>query len=172
MGGSQSKFSPEPRDAWYRMMAQKEPKFLEKVLQAIVELKDTNGSSQGRIIDYIRNSLSEVILSQRPRNLVMQVKRAMHYAVIHGMVRQRGGKFFLALNQKDYDTFTGLRSMKPMKESSNENSAKNPAKSSTKRKTATNQKRIDRKKENNSAKRTENNQTKEENDGKSERKKE
>ncbi|XP_074030969.1 uncharacterized protein [Leptinotarsa decemlineata] len=111
MGGSQSKFTPEPQDVWYKMkLSGKHPKFLQTVMQAIADLKEANGSTQSRIIEYIQSQIDQKNIIPKPRNVTMQVKRALNHAVKHGLVKIRAGKFTLALNKKDFLIFKTFRS--------------------------------------------------------------
>ncbi|CAG9826330.1 unnamed protein product [Diabrotica balteata] len=116
MGSSQSKFKPGPHDCWHKMkVIGGQPKFLQCALQAIVDLHESTGSSQGRIIDYIQGVINAKQIRPRPRNIAMQIKRALKYATQNGMVNHRGGRYVMALSDKDFAIFKGLRPKDPIK---------------------------------------------------------
>ncbi|XP_057665286.1 uncharacterized protein LOC130899386 [Diorhabda carinulata] len=135
MGSSQSKFKPDPNDVWYRVkVSSNQPKYLECVLQAIVNLKEPHGSSQGRIIDYIQGVINAKQIRPRPRNVAMQVKSALKYAVINGLVKQQGGKFIMALTEKEYAIFKGFRTENTIKENVSTSRSKSKSTRSRRRK--------------------------------------
>ncbi|XP_028127961.1 peptidyl-prolyl cis-trans isomerase G-like [Diabrotica virgifera virgifera] len=116
MGSSQSKFKPGPHDCWHKMkVTGSQPKYLQCALQAIKDLHESTGSSQGRIIDYIQGVINAKQIRPRPRNVAMQIKRALKYAAQNGMVNHRGGRYVLALSDKDFAIFKGLRPKDPIK---------------------------------------------------------
>ncbi|CAH1183549.1 unnamed protein product [Phaedon cochleariae] len=115
MGGSQSKFKPEAQDAWLRVkISGKQPKYLQTVMQAIADLKDYNGSSESRVIEYIREIIDNKNPGSKPRNVTAQIKKALKHAVTKGLVRQRAGKFQLALNKKDFAIFKSFKVEDPL----------------------------------------------------------
>ncbi|KAJ8936382.1 hypothetical protein NQ318_010789 [Aromia moschata] len=73
IGGSQGKFRPQPRDTWLKMkLSGKQPRLLPDVMQAIVDLKETKGSTQNKILEHIQNVINAKKITPRPRNITMQ----------------------------------------------------------------------------------------------------
>ncbi|KAG5860777.1 hypothetical protein JTB14_025067 [Gonioctena quinquepunctata] len=109
MGGSQSKFSPEPNDAWHKMeLSGKHPRYLQTVMQAIVDLKEPNGSTD-KLTEYIQTKINAKNFVPKPKNLTGHVKRALAHAVNHSLVKLHSGKYSLALTKKDFKIFKNFR---------------------------------------------------------------
>ncbi|CAH1993177.1 unnamed protein product [Acanthoscelides obtectus] len=85
------------------------PRFLPGVMQAIADLKDSRGSTQNKIIDYIQTAVTMTNLSPKPRNIAIQVKKALQHGVSRGLINQRSGKYRLALDQKDFTIYKSLK---------------------------------------------------------------
>nr|CAH7738875.1 unnamed protein product [Callosobruchus chinensis] len=88
---------------------EKAPRFLPGVMQAIADLRDSQGSTQKKIIDYIQTAVTMTNLSPMPRNIPVQVKRALQHGVSRGLIKQRSGKYRLALDQKDFTIYKSLK---------------------------------------------------------------
>lgn len=115
MGESESKFRPGPQDVWYRMRKiGNQPRLLQSVMQAICDLREIGGSTNCKIVEYLDGVINCRNIKPRPRGLALQVKKALNYGLEHGLIKQRGGKFTLALNAKDFAIFKSFRSYDPI----------------------------------------------------------
>lgn len=115
MGESESKFRPEPYDIWYKIRSKgKQPRLIQSVMQAIVHLRETDGSNLCRIVEYLQAVVNRRNLDPRPRGLAVQVKKALTHGIENGLIKNRGGKFSLALNARDFAIFKSFRSYDPI----------------------------------------------------------
>ncbi|KAH1007445.1 hypothetical protein HUJ04_004675 [Dendroctonus ponderosae] len=78
----------------------KEPRLLANVMEAIASFKERQGSTSKQIIEFIINYVKR--RKDGPRNVTLQVKRALEHGVHSGLIRQRGGKYSLGFDRKDY----------------------------------------------------------------------
>lgn len=115
MGESESKFRPDPQDVWYKVRATgKQPRLLQSVMQAIVDLREYGGSTHCRIFDYLQGVINCMDIRPRPRGLSQQVKKALFHGIENGLLKQKSGKFSLALNPKDFAIFKSFRAFDPI----------------------------------------------------------
>lgn len=115
MGESESKFRPEPQDVWYKMRRTgKQPRLLQSVMQAICDLREIGGSTQCKISEYLDGVINCLNIRPRPRGLALQVRNALNHGIENGLIKQKGGKFSLALNAKDFAIFKSFRSYDPI----------------------------------------------------------
>ncbi|KAG5893287.1 hypothetical protein JTB14_014300 [Gonioctena quinquepunctata] len=104
MGGSESKFTSEPNDEWRKMkLSEKHPRYLQTVMQAIVDLNEPGGSTQSNLTEYTQKKINVKNFVPKPKTLTVHVKRVL--AVNHGLVKLRSGKLYLALTKKDFMIF-------------------------------------------------------------------
>lgn len=71
----------------------KKPRLLSHVVKAVKNLKEIKGSSAGRITDQVRTLLNQTRITPKPRNVVMQVRRALNHAVQNGILLHRAGRY-------------------------------------------------------------------------------
>ncbi|PBC31757.1 arginine/serine-rich coiled-coil protein 2-like [Apis cerana] len=64
------------------------PRLMNRVLDAVVHLCDGKGSTARDVLDYLRQTSKST-----PRNLTMQVHRALKHAVNAGLLRHRSGRY-------------------------------------------------------------------------------
>ncbi|KAJ8984339.1 hypothetical protein NQ317_012559 [Molorchus minor] len=115
IGGSQGKFRPRPKDVWLKMkVAGKQPRLLPDVMQAIVDLREGSGSTQHKILEHIQSVINSKKITPRPRNVTMQVRRAIKHGVANGLLTSRGGKFQLGIRPKDFAVYKMFRNMEPL----------------------------------------------------------
>ncbi|GLV35753.1 hypothetical protein CBL_01096 [Carabus blaptoides fortunei] len=71
----------------------RKPRLLSHVVKAVKNLKENKGSSAGRITDQVRTLLNNTKIRPKPRNVVMQVRRALNHAVENGILLHRAGRY-------------------------------------------------------------------------------
>ncbi|XP_076665082.1 uncharacterized protein LOC143367311 [Andrena cerasifolii] len=64
------------------------PRLMNRVLEAVVHLCEGKGSTARNVLDFLRQSSKS-----SPRNLTMQVHRALKHAVNAGLLRHRSGRY-------------------------------------------------------------------------------
>lgn len=69
------------------------PRMLPYVMQAVTDLKDINGTTTRKILDQVHTAINILNVKPKPRNVVMQVKRALKHAVESGILKHRAGKY-------------------------------------------------------------------------------
>lgn len=89
----------------------KQPRFLSDVMQAIVDLKEGHGSTQNKILEHIQSIINTKRIIPRPRNVTMQIRRALKHGVQNGLLKQRGGKFLLGIHPRDFALFKSFQQM-------------------------------------------------------------
>lgn len=115
MGESQSKFRPSPPNLQYKNgTSGKQPRLIQSVMQAIVDLKESGGSTHSRIVEYLQGVINCKNITPRPRGLAVQVKKALKHGINNGLVKQRNTKFSMALNARDFAIFKGFRAYDPI----------------------------------------------------------
>ncbi|XP_018576411.1 splicing regulatory glutamine/lysine-rich protein 1-like [Anoplophora glabripennis] len=87
-----------------------QPRLLTAVMEAIANLKEGRGSTQKRIIDQVQCLLSANKMTFR--NPVVHIKKALRHGVHTGLIKQKGGKFRLGLDSKDYAIFKNFQKLK------------------------------------------------------------
>lgn len=89
----------------------KQPRLLPDVMQAIVDLKEGHGSTQNKILEHIQGIINTKKITPRPRNVTMQIRRALKHGVQNGLLKQRGGKFVLGIHPRDFALFKSFQQM-------------------------------------------------------------
>ncbi|XP_030764110.1 serine/arginine-rich splicing factor 11-like isoform X1 [Sitophilus oryzae] len=84
----------------------KEPRLLPNVMEAIAHLKEKRGSTQKQIIEHLAHLLKK---GNAVRNVTMQVRRALEHGINSGLIKQKGGKYSLGLDKRDYAIFRRFR---------------------------------------------------------------
>ncbi|XP_060536478.1 ADP-ribosylation factor-like protein 6-interacting protein 4 [Cylas formicarius] len=74
----------------------KEPRLLCNIIEAIVNLKERNGSTEKQITDHLGEILKKD--PNQRRNLAVQIKRAIDHGVKTGLVKRNRGKYSVGLN--------------------------------------------------------------------------
>ncbi|XP_072758660.1 uncharacterized protein [Anoplolepis gracilipes] len=69
------------------MVRPSNPRLMARVLDAVMNLSDTRGSSAREVLNFIRQS------NVSPKNLTVQVHRALKHAVNAGLLRHRSGRY-------------------------------------------------------------------------------
>ncbi|KAM0734207.1 hypothetical protein ACS0PU_011678 [Formica fusca] len=69
------------------MVRPSNPRLMARVLDAVMNLGDTRGSSAREVLSFIRQS------NVSPKNLTLQVHRALKHAVNAGLLRHRSGRY-------------------------------------------------------------------------------
>lgn len=72
------------------------PYLFSKVFKAISSLKDDKGSTVRSITDEVHNYLKLAGLAAKPRNIIMQVRRALKYGLKKKFIAHRAGKYRVA----------------------------------------------------------------------------
>ncbi|GJQ65251.1 hypothetical protein Trydic_g7379 [Trypoxylus dichotomus] len=85
------------------------PRMLPYVMQAITDLKDLNGSTTRKILDQINTAINLLNVKPTPRNVVMQVKKALRHAVDNGILKHKAGKYRLNMDCKPTVKDDGLK---------------------------------------------------------------
>lgn len=91
-----------------------QPRLLTAVMEAIANLKEGRGSTQKRIIDQVQCLLTANKMSLR--NPTIHIKKALRHGVHTGLIKQKGGKFKLGLDSKDYAIFKEFQKLRKKKE--------------------------------------------------------
>ncbi|KAJ8946793.1 hypothetical protein NQ314_008776 [Rhamnusium bicolor] len=108
IGGSQGKFCPKTTESNSSMKRSgHQPRLLTAVMEAIANLKDGKGSTQKRIIDQVQCLLNSKNVSLR--NVTVHIRKALKHGVESGLIKQKGGKFKLGLDTKDYAIFKSFQ---------------------------------------------------------------
>lgn len=78
------------------------PRMLANVLKAIADMKDNRGSSIRKIVEQVAHG-SPIVnkAGKKPRNVTMQVRRALRHGVNTGLLVQHAGKYRLGLDEAD-----------------------------------------------------------------------
>lgn len=79
------------------------PRMLPFVLQAVSDLKDVPGSTVRKILEQVHTAIDISDMKPKPRNVVMQVKKALRHAVENGVLKHKAGKYRLV--KRSYFTF-------------------------------------------------------------------
>ncbi|XP_018576412.1 uncharacterized protein LOC108914959 [Anoplophora glabripennis] len=89
----------------------RQPRLLPDVMQAIVDLKEGHGSTQNKILEHIQGVINTKKITPRPRNVTMQIRRALKHGVQNGLLKQRGGKFVLGIHPRDFALYKSFQQM-------------------------------------------------------------
>ncbi|KAJ8916874.1 hypothetical protein NQ315_005881 [Exocentrus adspersus] len=87
----------------------KQPRLLPDVMQAIVDLKEGQGSTQNKILEHVQAIINTKKNSPKPRNVTMQIRRALKHGVQNGLIKQRAGKFSLGIHPKDFALYKSFQ---------------------------------------------------------------
>ncbi|XP_018331779.1 uncharacterized protein LOC108741457 isoform X3 [Agrilus planipennis] len=83
------------------------PRLLPQVLRAVAELKDINGSTAKKIVSRVNELIKRCRTSgPKPRNVTMQVRKALHHGIENGLLKYRGGRYKLVFGGKSRNTRT------------------------------------------------------------------
>lgn len=77
------------------------PRMLANVLKAIADMKDNRGSSIRKIVDQVATNNVINKNGTKPRNVTMQVRRALRHGINTGLLVQHAGKYRLGLDERD-----------------------------------------------------------------------
>ncbi|XP_017769818.1 PREDICTED: uncharacterized protein LOC108557695 [Nicrophorus vespilloides] len=77
------------------------PRLLTHVLQAVADLREPQGSTVRKILDQVQTAINISNIRPKPRNVVMQVRRAIKHGIDNGVLKQRAGKIQLTLGSMD-----------------------------------------------------------------------
>ncbi|VEN35253.1 unnamed protein product [Callosobruchus maculatus] len=84
-------------------MKRKSPLFFPGILKAISQLQKSRGTTEAQILDYVQRLMLVINPSptstQRLRNVPKQVKSALKHATKLGLVKQKGGRYLLTIDQ-------------------------------------------------------------------------
>ncbi|VEN57606.1 unnamed protein product [Callosobruchus maculatus] len=82
------------------MAARHHPRYLNEIMEVIVNMKEVKGSTSRRILDRVHNLL--VLKRKKGKVDPLQIKKALAKGVEYGVLRKKDGKYRLGLDAKDY----------------------------------------------------------------------
>nr|CAI5859540.1 unnamed protein product [Callosobruchus analis] len=82
------------------MAARHRPRYLDEIMEVIVNMKEVKGSTSRRILDRVHNLL--VLKRKKGKVDPLQIKKALAKGVECGVLRKKDGKYRLGLDAKDY----------------------------------------------------------------------